>query len=589
MIRINVIGSGFLDLSVGGGLSFKKENQQFRFCDISLSRSVEFSIPSTRHNRRLLGYGDDPAMYGDMMRDKHDVQVIHDFGVFRATLNVTGYEGDAFKCVLLLDTMPWLSSLQDLKLKDMVCPWTHGVYWDNANMIPVGDPSLYIFPNGEGVQIVQYDDGVTGGYLLPSVNVKAFIEDMLEERGIPNDINIPREYWLVMPTAKGAGSTVVTMVSTGTNDLTITGGAGLLQAVTVDIKWATGSLLGALVGGGTVTVKAFKALQDIDVTFPASMPTSCYLVQYSTKIKNYVTIGGVDAFGVKDEHGDQSIGALDAKTVSLKKGYTYFFAPTPWMKDWGLPGGYVGYKDTFNPYNFTVTVATNTDISQGDLWFMANNMPDMTLFDFLKSAALSAGLELLVTERGIFIVQGSYGDAFKECRNVLSVESVARRVDSWGSGNRKAEVCFDSEDYVANPIRWCYFIDNDTLEGAKEVKAKFSEGDMTDAGIALIKDIDMSSTPPKITAKKPTIAYADPNYKMLVRIPDVTMTGCDDIAADSTCIRMKMRVDNKEFFELQPSDVWLWRGMAYVWTDADWSDGVLSLTLQKVSQVPPNP
>lgn len=582
MIRINIIGSGFLDMATGGGLSFKRDNQQFRFCDISLGRSVEFSIPSTRHNRRLLGYGDDPAMYGDMMRDRHDVQVIHDFGAFRATLNVTGYEGEAFKCVLLLDTMPWLASLQDIKLKDMACSWSHGHYWDNAYAIPVGDPSLYTFLDGEGIKIVQYDDGVSG-YLLPSVNVKAFIEDILTEAGVPHSVYIPREYWIVMSTAKGTGEATVTMVSNGTNDLTITGGAGIIQAETVDLEWATGEFFGALVGGGSVTVKAFKALEDIDVTFPSSFPTDCYLVQYSTKLKNYSTIGGVDQYGNPDPHGG-SLGRLDGKTVSLKKGYIYFFAPNPWQVDWGFPNGYIGYKDTFNPFSFSFKVTRATDLQQGELWYMRNNMPDMTLFDFIKSAALAAGMEVLVDINGIYVGDGSYAKDMKECSNVLSVDSVSRCVDTWGNTNRKAEVCFDSEDYVTNPIRWGYFIDNDTLEGSKETKVKFSEGTTNAGGTILIKDIDMSGTPPKITAKKPTIAYADPDHKLLVRVPDVSMVGYDDIAADSTCIRMKMRVDNKAFFDLKPTDAWLWRGMAYVWTSADWSDGVLSLTLQKVSQ-----
>ena len=583
MIRINIIGKGFLDMSEGAGLSFKRENQQFRFCDITLGRSVEFTVPATRHNRELLDYGDDPSFYGGMLRKNFKAQVVYGLGALDASLKVTAFEGDSFKCVLFLETFEWLEDIKDLKLADMVCPWTHGTYWDNSGVLLCSDPNLYTFLNGEGRQMVLYDDGVVNGNLLPSICIKAFIEDMLTERGVPNSINIPKEYWLVMPTAKGTGTTTVTMVSTGTNDLTITGGAGLVQAVTVDLEWATGEFFGALVGGGSITVKAFKALEDIDLTFPSPFPTDCFLVQYSNKLKNYVTLGGVDLLGNKDPHGDESVGMLDGVTVSLKKGYIYFFAPNFWMVNWGAPSGYVGYKDTFNPFSFTLTVSRNSDLSQGELWYLANNMPDMTILDFIRSAALAAGMEVTIDRKGLVVDVGRYGSQFKECHDVISVDNVARTVDAWGSGNRTAEVSFDSEDYVTNTIRWGYFIDNEQLEGTKENKVKFSEGDTGDTGI-LIKDIDMSSTPPRVTAKKPTIAYADPLLKALQRVPDVSMAGYDDIATDSTCVRIKMKASESEFFGLEPTDVWLWRGMAYVWTDANWSDGMLTLTLQKVSQ-----
>lgn len=585
MIRINIIGTGFIDMPEGGGISFKRENHYFRFCDISLARSVEFTIPATRHNRTLLGYGDDPAFYGDMLRDKHPVQIVHDIGVLRGTLSVTGYEGDAFKCVILLGEMPWLSIIQDKKLSDLVTSWQKGIIWADANVIDANDPNVYVFISGVGgVKLLRYDDGING-HLLPSINVKAFIQDILTEAGVPHNIDVPKEYWLVMNTLRGNATEAITMTSTGTNNLTITGGSSMLQVVTVDIEWASNSIFGAYVGGGSTTIKAFKALQDVELTFPTPFPNDCYLVSYATKIANYNTLGGMDSYGNPDPHGGEEIGSLAGKTVTLRKGAEYFFAPNPWMVDWAYPGGYVGYKDTFHPFTFSFTVARSTNITQGEAWYIANNMPEMTAFEFIKSAALAAGCEVVVDETGVVVQPATYGGTFRHCRNIVSVDSVTRRVDAWGSGTQQAVVCFDSEDYVTQPIRWGYYIDNDQLTEAKEFKAKFSEGSVGNSGI-LIHDVD-ASDPPKILAKKPTIAYANSGLTTLQRIPDVSMVGCEDIAGDSTCVRMKMRVGNAEFFTLTPRDVWVWRGMAYVWTDADWSDGVLSLTLQKVSQARP--
>lgn len=583
MIRINIIGTGFLDMPDGGGISFKRENHYFRFCDISLARSVEFTIPATRHNRTLLGYGDDPAFYGDMLRDKHPVQIVHDIGVLRGTLSVTGYEGDAFKCVVLLGEMPWLSIIQDKKLSDLLTSWQKGITWADANVIDANDPNVYVFISGVGgVKLLRYDDGING-HLLPSINVKAFIQDILTEAGVPHNIDIPKEYWLVMNTLRGNATEAITMTSTGTNNLTITGGSSMLQVESSYIEWATTPFFGAYIGGGSSPAKLFKALQDVELTFPAGMPTDCFLVQWSKKLGSYVTMGGVTANGKTDANNNGGVGDLSGKTITLHKGFSYFFAPKVW---WDVDADdYIGYTDTFHPFTFAFNVARSTNITQGEAWYIANNMPEMTAFEFIKSAALASGCEVIVDETGVVVQPATYGGTFRNCRNIVSVDSVTRRVDAWGSGTQQAVVCFDSEDYITQPIRWGYYIDNDQLTEAKEFKAKFSEGSVGNSGI-LIPDVD-AANPPKILAKKPTIAYADANYTTLQRIPDVSMVGCEDIAGDSTCVRMKMRVGNAEFFTLTPRDVWVWRGMAYVWTDADWSDGVLSLTLQKVSQARP--
>jgi hypothetical protein len=85
-------------------------------------------------------------------------------------------------------------------------------------------------------------------------------------------------------------------------------------------------------------------------------------------------------------------------------------------------------------------------------------------------------------------------------------------------------------------------------------------------------------------AKKWTIAKAVTGETNLQRVDIPAPVGYDDIADNSTCLKVNMMAGEADFFALRPNLVWLWRGMAYLWTDAQWSDGVLSLTLQKVSQ-----
>lgn len=590
MIRINIIGTGFLDIEEGVALGFKKDNQQFRFCEIGLGRSVEFSVPDTQRNRGLLGFSDDPAQSGEIMRRSVPCQVIHDGGAFNGTLNVTGFEGNAFRCAVIIGNATWINELQSLKVSDMATSWDKGIIWSSNSWISADDPSLFVFVGGIGLKILPYENGLSSmpnWSYLPSINLKALIKDLLDVRGIPNDIQLPHDYWLVANTLKGSGMETITMASTGTTNLTISQGHQFFDVVDIDIEWATGVAFNQLIGGGSTLAKGFKAKENIQLTFPSSFPTDCFLVQYSSKLKKCYTLGGVTSNGMMDDHGDGT-GALDGRTVELKKGYTYFFAPNRWLNTFYQPDGWLGYQDTYNPFSFVFNVVVDDDIAYGDPWYIAYNMPDCTFFELLKSAALAAGMELFVDDSGVAIKQGAYGVGVKALENVISVDAVTRRVDGWGNNTRNVEIAFDSEEYVQQPIGWNYPVDNDQTTDDKTIKTKFSEGNVGTNGVEILDvEYDAGNNTYKLKAKKPTIVFADGTMPTLQRIPDVEMVACGDIGSESTSLRVKVRTDEGEFFALKETDVLLWRGMAYVWSAADWANGVMSLTLQKVSQPTP--
>jgi hypothetical protein len=166
---------------------------------------------------------------------------------------------------------------------------------------------------------------------------------------------------------------------------------------------------------------------------------------------------------------------------------------------------------------------------------------------------------------------------------VLSIDSVVRRVESWGNGTRKAVTSFDSEDYVTEPLTTEYEVDNEQLKETKEVQSKFSEGNVGTNGV-LIEDVDTSTSPPKFKAKRWTLALAELSSTYLQRIELPDPIGYEDIAQNSTAMQVRVDVQLADFFALKPSTTWLWRGSAFVWTDANWSDGVMTMTLQRVSQ-----
>lgn len=567
MIRINVIGTGFIDMEIGG-LSFTTQNQWFRFADISLGRSVEFSIPDTPSNRSKLGYGDDPAQYGEMLRRSLESQMIYDGGSVIGTLNVTGYQGGLFRCAFFMENAPWINEIQGKKLSDCVTSFIKGVSWTQLSP-PVhadeADPQ-------EGVQILQYDNGVavepSNWQLLPSVNVFSYINDILTNMGVPHALSIPKELWMVAASLKGGTSDAVMLASTATDAATVTQTQGYISVVHEDLEWASANVFGSLVGGGSQQAAMFKAERDIKISFPQGMPPFTWVIRWNSRLKSCETIAG------------GSNGILSGMTVDIPKGTVFFFADN---QIFNLT--YYGWKDTAQPFSFAVTVERNDDLQYGEVWQLRCNHPDMTVFEFLRSVALATGLELTVTADGVSMGAASYGKDFRMMDEVISIDEVTRRVEAWGDNTSKAVVTFDSEEYVTEPIRATFAIDNEQIMDTKEEKSAFSEGAVGDNGV-LIKDVDNSSGTAKLTAKKWTLAMAVTGETFLQRIDQPAPVGYDDIAQNSTCIKAKLMAGEAAFFTLRPGTTWLWRGIAYLWTDAQWSEGVLTLTLQKVSQYP---
>lgn len=569
MIRFNIIGSGFVDMQAGSGLSFKRENQWFRFADISLGRSVEFAIPATNTNRRLFGFGEDPSEYGDMLRKSLECQMIYDGGLVNGTLNVTGYEGDVFKCVFLLDNAEWINTLQGLKLSDCVTSFDKGVLWA-ANLTPTdadqADPTV-------GCLLLRYDNGsrvsTSAWQLVPSVNISMYIDDILTTLGVPHSLEIPKDLWMVAGSMKGGTIDAVTINITGTNAATVTQTQDYLDVVDISLEWARTNVFGIWTGGGSQAAKAFKAVQDVLITFPSSFPSGVIPVVWNSRLGKCVPQGEGTSFA--------------GKTIDLATGEIVFFADHRWI-DVDSGGTYYGWKDVFHPLTATFSVERNEDLTLGEVWYLRNNHPDMTVFEFLKSVALATGLELTVTaEGGVTMRTADYGNGFRSLERVVSVDAVTRNVSAWGGSAQVARVLFDNEDYVTDPLVAIYPIDNELLTDTKDFKSGFSVGNAGSLG-AVIKDVDFSGSQPKFVGKRWTLARSVAGETFLQRIDTPSATGYDDIATNSTCVKVKALADEAAFFSLQPGHVFVWRGMAYIWTEAQWSSGVLSLTLQKVSQ-----
>lgn len=577
MVRFNIIGYGFLEMADPTGVAFKTENHQFRFCDVSLGRTVEFSVPATDRNREMLGYGEDPDETGAMLRRTFPCQLVYDGGMKMGTIAVTGYEGNVFKCVFTIGNAEWIETLQNKKLSECIVTGEKGVVWDAA--APTYDAN--VADPDELALIVRYENDYTGSHwcIVPSLSVKAYIENVFVNLGIPLTYDIKETYWLITASLKGGTADFATLDQISASAFLISQTQNYIDIVDIDIEWGTANVFGAIIGGGITPSKGFKALQDLKVTFPNTLPANLYLIKWNSRLTRCVTMGctHADPYGVLDN--------INGMTLDLKKGDIFFMsdrgAPDVWQGI--LP--YYGFKvSDVVSLSFVATVERNGDLNYGETWFVRNNHPDMTVFEFLKSIALATGMELTVdSENGVIIDKGFYGYSasdFKPLERVISVDSVSRRVRCWGDGTRKATIAFDSEPYVTEPIRSTFEIMNDQLKEEKEEKIGWSEGSVGTYGI-LVRDVEAG---PKFVAKKWTLARADANSAYLQRVEVPSPVGYYDIASNSTELDVRIAAEVADFFALDPKCVYTWRGVAYVWTDASWSDGIMTLTLQRVSE-----
>jgi hypothetical protein len=599
MTRFNIIGRGFLDIEAGNVAGFTRSNPWFRFADVELGRSVEFSVPATAHNRIVLGFGDDPSEYGEQLRIRHACQLIYDGGQVMGTMTVTAYAGGAFSCVFLIGGASWIDRLQKMKLSE--CQSALSVLWVAGDGVPTTQVDY-----SQGVQLLRYDNGlpsvVPGWGVVPSVNVRYFLNEILTNLGVPHAVNVTQALYMVAGSMQNGQEEGVEFFQGDSTDLSKEDAYGYFDIVDINVEWATAILFGNYVGGGSNAIKAFKVTHDLKLTFD-NVPADIFLIEWDMRLKNCECLGGYPSnmSGI-DEYWRGRFKDLSDETVELKKGQTFFFADyfgfvqstNLWASSQILSQGYFGWQDNAHGVSITAVAAANVDLQLGEWWYMRNNMPDMTVFEFLKSICLATGYELTVDPvDGLTIGYGKYGDPkgddFKALERVLSVDRVAR--SAWGDNTAVALVGFDSDDYVTDTIEVEYGIPNEVNTERREWRSKFSEGNVGDHGV-LIADVDPVDY--KFTAKRWTLALAYSYLDTLQRIHSPVAVGYHDIAANSTAVTVKALLPLVDFFTMKPSTTWLWRGCAYLWSKASWSDGVLTMELQRVSaerveMLPPQP
>lgn len=577
MIRINIIGRGFLDFDEKTNIAFKRSNVQYNWSKIEVGRSTEFSVPATDSNRLLLDFADDPVEWGDAMRQRFDCQLQYNGGECRARLIVSKFDGDRFACVLYYPYSDVIDKLNDQQLKDCSTSFSR-ILFAPENSHLADDPNL------PDIAIVQYDGsyirkaGVTRWACMPSIRVKAYIEGVLTRLGVAHDLDIPNNLRLVTPTLNGA-----TIVQ-GVISKSVVGTAGSIDANlqqffewnnNAELKW-WGGYWGF---GHYVTCPSLRPKVDVEVTFPNDFPNDVQLLHRNGNTYTPVT----DRY--KDINGTWHGEPLAGRTVTLKAGVGFWFLDGSFYH-WDSINNtdYTGWKTDVVPWSYTFKVSRSEHINVDEYWDIRYNAPNMTVIEFLRSVALLLGEELYYDFNlgKLCMKPQDVGSAQStNLSNVLKIESVTRNVGDWGANTLKEIIKFDSEDYVKNPLTDEYTVLNGILEDTQEHTIKFSEGEPSEVtdGAVYIDDTEFSSTPPRVVAKKWTAALSGTG-KVLRRVSIGSYDANGQIANKSCCVVIKAIMDLYDYLHIDKTATFIYQGVEYVWTSASWADGIVTLTLQ---------
>lgn len=574
MIRFNIIATtgtelGYLD-GTPDSVSFKRRNKQFFWAKMEMGRSTEFQVPATDHNRILLGFGNDPEEYGEVFRYPLRAQMQTSGNAITGNLAVTEFSGGMFKCVFYYETSPDLEKINGVRLADLYCSFKP-IGWD-TDVVPydADDVAVPTVP----LAIVKYrnnwSESPTPGlqwWYAPSVSVKLYVEDLLDNLGIPYSINIPDRYRFITGSMRGgaqvAGNIAKTGMTAGTIDASLSAFFEFNQAAQLhydsptplDEQW--------------VPCWSIRCKQDIQMTFPGNFSDDYMIIRV---VGNRIVVLGGRYYMFGTWYGEP----LAGRTVNLPQGTEFFIVDSS--------NGSVsyGWTEDASPFNYSFIVSRDGDIALGEVWQIQNNAPDMTLVEFLRSIALLTGEELWWDDTlGLCLGPQDVGQTRISIDDVAAVDSVSRCVKDWGNG-RSVVIHFDSEDYVTIPLVDRYTIDNFNLEGEEAHVIKFSEGNpySDGSGDVYLEDVSINGTEVKMTAKRPTIAISG-NGEYLDRVKLFGFDANATIANASTAVVVRILLDLDDFLRMEKDAFLVWKGVGYVWTSMTWSGGIATITLQK--------
>ena len=218
------------------------------------------------------------------------------------------------------------------------------------------------------------------------------------------------------------------------------------------------------------------------------------------------------------------------------------------------------------------------DIDSGDVVRMQDNLPDVTFVELLKAVAAATGVLLNYTdEDGITFdnLNINTWPIIDVTNNVIKIGELSRK---FGDYVRNNIVEYNSDASVPEVMRLraIYQIDNDNLDDVTVLQTlQFSEGKTTTyEGMSVLSVADENQA--DVLGDTRTTA------KAMVNVIPNKNANLQALCDASTSLTVSVRMTLAEYEALGSKVRLLYAGTLYVWTEAQYSKGVVTLKLSKI-------
>lgn len=576
MIRFNINGE-YLDLPDDISVQFKKSNILFAFDNIECERSTSFDIPATPQNNRIFSLAKCVQMDGEGMRRRYEAQMQAGLVTQDGYLHIDQYDSGRYKAVFVTGELLGLKRLKDAgKISDIITPTETAIFGVNQSPY-IGKSSAFLG--------VMYD--ASGGAVVPSVRLQTIIDRAMQAVGVQWTAPTTSQYLRFIPQqASGVKSQSATFtgishpMSTATYPVAYE--IGISAATEVLLKTTARVRTEERATGGGVTARLglaqqYTARQPLQLSFPSDWDDDLfvgYFVNGDSALLSEFQFYGGRSF---DDTGAATGESLRGRTVDVARGAYFTIIDKRCFVNEPYSGG------TLYGWSF-VNAECEFEIEGGEMEAqsvlrLVDNLPDATVTDLLKIFAATSGKLLYYSDiNGVTFddLDLSAFDTFDLTGKVIATKDVRR---TFGDYAQRNVIEFESGESVPAAVRitQAYTIDNDNLQEEKSLlKIKYSEGKSAGAYGART----YAQVPEGVAA----IADADvPNGGSgMFRVALAKNAGLQALLDASTSVQIQALLTLLEFNQITPKTALYYAGVRYVWTEAQWANGVATLKVSKI-------
>lgn len=600
-MRFRLIVNGkALDLTEGQSLTFKFVNDVFGFDNIELSRTAEFSVPATSNNQIIFDFASRTDYEGGAMRLYNDCLLQYAGGEIHGKLAVTAWEGGAYKCSFIYGEMVALTSI---KKAGKIGEYLNFPSTDNVTLSETPTPVYYTY----NLNFPEYDNGLGASITdmrLPGVKIDYLLAACASYFGVTCNLTDPM--LRIVANTLNAEDFVIS-----TSTMTITaGGAPTVSGADPNYFQSVTILYGEMTYG--FSINAYKCIKPCKLNIQGSNPqTAGYPADsnytfikrglYQLRIESG-TGEGLDRImsSLVREIYDTTINAK----LELQEGDFFFIADyCRYNPNWQFNKNVIRGTWALTSLSFSLDLlgASNTT-TEGGIWYLQPNLPDVTFLDLLKTVAQANCMALVYDEATKTFDGFGYNFDAKGAKvlrledMLIKIKRMERKFIDWAQSN---SIIFTNNDFVNDADRAraerYYMVANEILADEKKVFVfPFSQGSqttfnntLTERAVAKIDCVEVDENgakkfkaPSKPTLVRTILYQSGVDFATMAPIvkPNAYL---QQMCSISTQIMAEVYVSEIEFLNFQRYSRFTYNGGWWCLIEAEWSNGVATLTLQR--------